>query len=86
MLTTTQPKKKTLLQRIFGCACKHDWAFALGVSPGIITLEPRELCFRRACTKCGRREEIEHYQTIFDHEGVSYFAGPQWRQSEPNPK
>jgi hypothetical protein len=72
----------SLVRRWFGC--KHEWAFALGVSPGLFGSGPRPLCFRRACTICGRREEIEHYGRIVTVDGHEYMADPHWRESEPN--
>lgn len=63
---------------------QHEWAYALGVSHGIIDNQPRPLCFRRACPVCGRREEIEHYGRIVTVDGIEYMADPHWRESEPN--
>lgn len=63
---------------------RHEWAYALGVSPSILSGDPRPLCFRRACPKCGRREEIEYYHRVVTVDGVEYMADPYWRESEPN--
>lgn len=78
----TASKRVSLWRSLLNAFCRHDWAFALGVSPGIVTGNPRPLCFRRACTKCGKREEIEHYCYIFHCNGTDYYADPQWRASE----
>jgi hypothetical protein len=61
---------------------KHKWAYALGVSPGVLSGNARPLCFRRACPDCGRREEIEHYGHAVTVAGVEYMADPQWREIE----
>lgn len=63
---------------------RHEWAYALGISPGVTDGRPRPLCFRRACPVCGRREEIEHYGRVVMVDGVKYMADPCWRESEPN--
>lgn len=63
---------------------RHEWAYALGVSPGVLSGDPRPLCFRRACPGCGRREEIEHFGHVVAVDGVEYMADPYWRESEPN--
>lgn len=63
--------------------CNHDWAYALGNSPGIFSGAPRPLCFRRACTICHRREEIEHFTRVVFIDGIEYMAGPHWRESTP---
>lgn len=62
---------------------RHEWAYALGVSPGIFDKRPRPLCFRRACPECGLREEIEHYGRCVTVDGVEYMALPYWRKSDP---
>ena len=82
----TAVKRVSFWRRLFGLVCQHDWALAEGISKGIITGNPRPLCLRRACTKCGRREEIEHFRYIYRCEGVDYMADPEWRESETNLK
>jgi hypothetical protein len=61
---------------------RHRWAYALGVSPGVLSNYPRSLCFRRACPVCGRREEIEYYHRVVMVDGVEYMADPEWRKSD----
>lgn len=62
--------------------CIHDWAFAEGTSPGIITGQPRTLCLRRACVKCHKREHVMCYSYCYQNNGMDYMAGPQWVADE----
>lgn len=59
----------------------HDWAYAEGRAKGALTGKPRPLCFRRACTKCGKIEEISHYSWLphyIGRDGVEYRQKPIW--------
>lgn len=71
---------KKITQRLYH---KHNWAYALGISPGTISGYPRPECFRRACSTCGRKEEIEYYRAVVKVQGDEYMANPVWRESNP---
>jgi len=65
------------------CALKsrHDWAYAQGKGKGAISGEVRPLCFRRACTRCGKIQEISHYDWLpyyVGKDGVKYRQKPIW--------
>lgn len=67
------------MQRTFRPHKTHKWAYACGRMPGIHSGKPRELCFRRCCTICGRREEIMRYTHIYQaSDGTDWMAGPEW--------
>ena len=67
------------LAKVFKPSCNHDWAMAPAIAPGVITGKPRELCFRRCCTVCGRREEIMCYRYIHvADDGTRFMASPEW--------
>lgn len=51
----------------------HVWAYAEG--------DKGTLCFRRACTRCGKIQEISHYSWLPPYigaDGVGYRQKPVW--------
>jgi hypothetical protein len=62
-----------ILRKLFH---RHDWAYALGDSPGVIDNKPRLLCFHRLCTTCLLHEEVSRFSYhIFHTDNRSYSAG-----------
>ena len=59
----------------------HTWAYAEARAKGAITGKSRPLCFRRACTRCGKIQEIGHYSwgpRYIGKDGVEYMQKPVW--------
>ena len=59
----------------------HVWAYAEGRGKGALTGGIRPLCFRRACTRCGKIQEISHFQWGSPYvgvDGIEYKQNPIW--------
>ena len=66
---------------VCGLMLPHRWAYAQGRGKGAISGGVRPLCFRRACTRCGKIQEISHYDWLPYHigrDGVEYRGNPIW--------